>query len=143
MSGSSAHKNLWGVLPQDLDVHPPVALLQQQGEFLKSMTNGLLVGSTTINKYQHGLNVAFSIKAPAINDYLYLVLSVQHGADPYPAKVYDENAETRTPIECGSPEELEKAVAQILQSTGVRRVVSALLKQITFTRQQTVDDAAA
>lgn len=135
-------ENLWGSF-LDPRPSPLLELLREQGALLKQGTNGVLEGHTSVQGQQAWVDVAFFIVAPPINNYLYLLFTVHHGATPFPARVVKEadDGGDRV-IECQNIGEFKDTVRAILQSPRVREVVSGLLATASAGLVATLPDYA-
>lgn len=117
--------NLWGVLPEPVGSRPPVTILREQAAFLGNATNNILVGEVTrvTSTRRWPFRYDFDIRAAALDDYIYSVLSIQHGVEMYPVELND----TEGKKECNNEEEYLYAIADVLSSERVRKAISSLL----------------
>lgn len=129
-----AVKSLWGDLPAVEDVDTPASLLREQAEALAEATQNLLRGEVKTSSHtelpkQH-LSHTLSIIAPALNNYKIEIVTLSHEAVVYPVSVKNllgnQNA---FPERCGDLEQLQAALAGVLQSHVVRKVMASLLAQ--------------
>ena len=81
--------DLWPTAALKVDVRTPVAILRTQATRLGQRTQGLLVGEVTVTTGENNQVVlGLEVIVPALNNYRYRLLSVQHAQDAiYPAKV--------------------------------------------------------
>ena|SRR2546425_151786 len=136
MVDESKRKSLWGELPKAEALRAPKVVLQEQADILYESTEGQLRGRIdTSTSPPDKIIHEFFVVAPYVNDYSVNILDVYHGALAYPAKVKNNIAKGPGLLgfipdyECNNVEELEKALALILQSKVVRNVISSLLAQ--------------
>jgi hypothetical protein len=122
-------KNLWGELPADAELRTPTQLLKEQASALSDATRGALEGVVSVAHQQEKFVITLSILAPALENYSYEVLYVEHPLQMYPLKVVPSYARYMVSehIACANEAELEAAVQQVLQSRRVRQVVTTLL----------------
>ena len=125
-----ATKNLWGG-PLTVEIKPPVAILAEQAGLVGEMTNNILEGK--IDNQGQGKTFAYEldIVAPALNNYVYAVLRIEHSIQFYPLRImsYAEPSFFDKPQECKDEIEFVNTLEQILSSNKVRAVLSALLIQ--------------
>ena len=126
-------KNLWGNLPEAPFVRTPAGILNEQAQVLAKETKGLLTGRTEIERKGEDFVITMDIVATSLGNYTYEVLRIKYGVDLYPARLlpWDEDD---TAVDCTNPEELEQAIANVLQSHRVRRVITGLLAQLHYNR---------
>lgn len=85
---TTAQNSLWGNIPQEVDLETPYDVLLEQGKILEEVTRRRLVGIVTTRTSSEGLLAHhFYIQAPLLDGYSYPLLSVNHGASPFPLKV--------------------------------------------------------
>jgi hypothetical protein len=121
-------ENMWGEIFEPAQAKTPTAILREQAAILNQITRGLLIGSvehepTTNNT----LLYTFSITAPAINNHKFLILTVQYSITIYPLTLTDHT--TQVQRQCLNEESFASTLKNILSSTQVKRVISALLIQ--------------
>jgi hypothetical protein len=126
----TSKKNLWGELPKIETIRTPYTILKEQASILSEITSGLLIGEVRrVFGKDHEFMFNIRIKAPALENYTYSVVQVQHPVKLYPVIVKSLVVEDFK-RECSSEEEFENALGEILSSQEVKRVISALLAQI-------------
>lgn len=81
--------DLWPIAALKTDVRTPVAILRTQATRVGQRTQGLLVAEVTVTTGENDQVVlGLELIVPALNNYRYRLLSVQHAQDAiYPAKV--------------------------------------------------------
>ncbi len=129
-----APKNLWGELPSVEDVRTPTLILKEQAALLADMTQSVLYGEVTFGKSRSGADkfeLELRIVAPALDNYTYDAVVVMQPLALYPLKVWPGWERYNPQVEkiCSSADELELALAEILGSDTVRRVIAALIAQ--------------
>lgn len=124
-----ATKNLWGDLSEEPEVRPPTSLLKEQASVLKAATKGVLYGNVVVQRGGDGFYIELRIVAPALDDYEYSVVHVEHGIDMYPLKLYPEWGQPADVIRCKDEQQFETALAKILSDPRVRKVVASLVAQ--------------
>jgi hypothetical protein len=123
---TSSVPDLWGQFPKAAQGKSPSFILEQQATVLTQKTNGLLQGQVSLSRHTPGRGsffITLLILAPSLDNYNYEALSVIHEIPFYPAKVIAEEGE----VQCNDEAEFEKAVASVLQSERIRKLVSGLL----------------
>ena len=124
-------KNLWGNLTAEESVRTPTNVLKEQAAALTEMTNGILRGRVWVSSKGEAFNIGLSIVAPAITNYVFEVVDVEHDIDIYPLTVIaaGERDEPKEFIKCQDEEEFMAALGRILGSERIRRVISSLIAQ--------------
>lgn len=123
--------NLWGT-PGEFDgandTVPPSAILAEQATQLSRMTSGLLEGRVASFPMSFvGLfSFRFKIVAPALQNFEYEVLSIEHDIRFYPVKV--RAAEAAPDLVCADMDEFTALLHNILSSERVQTVVNNLRK---------------
>jgi hypothetical protein len=117
-------QNLWGELPGPAEVTPPVTILREQASVLGKATNNVLVGQVSkVTARQWAFQYDLDIRAAALDDYIYEVLSVRHNVEMYPLEVIDSG---KAKV-CSDEKAYTAALQEILSSNRVRKVISSLL----------------
>lgn len=125
----STAKSMWGDLSDLETVRTPKAILVEQAIFLTKATSNVLVGdvkdvSAPLTKE---FVYDFNIVVPALNNYIYTVLRIEHEIDFYPLMLRCgdfDNGEI-----CGNEQAFCGAVEAILSSTELKRIISRLVSQ--------------
>lgn len=123
-----ATKNLWGDMPVlDDDTITPLMIMREQANLLRQATHGVLRATISTSPLALGkMRHSFYLVAPLLNDYRHLLFSVEHGIEPYPAKVEFKQAPKGAP--CKSQEAFENLLGLILKHPDTRKAVSSLVK---------------
>ncbi len=143
-----AAKSLWGDMPKDQDLPDiPSKILKEQGEILTEATSGILIGeikgnviaiaaaddgiwlqkTATDTSGSELFVVSLRIKVPALNGYIFEVLSIEHSIELYPVTIRDYLNVTSTT--CRNVDEYEQALTKVLSSKKVKSAVATLLAQ--------------
>ena len=95
------------------------------------MTKGILNGDVRTTVKNNQFTMTLSIVAPAINNYTFDIVRVQHGLALYPLKVVAAGKEYSAPgwIECRDEDAFITELTTILQSETVRKAVGTLIAQ--------------
>ena len=123
--------SLWGSLPLEADMKPPIVFLKEQASILSKQTGGLLVGDVATQSATPALKAWLDIISPSLNGYRFRVLQIEHGLAFYPVTVVD--------LAAGSVSEANEeagyvaALQRILSSPRVHKVVAALISQTKAT----------
>lgn len=123
-----ATSDLWGDLPVDANLRPPIVFLREQATILTERTKGLLRGELSSLRAAPALQAALDIVAPGLQNYRYRVLLIEHAIAFYPVRIQD--VANGVVMDAKSEEEYLKALARILGSPTVHQVVGALVSQI-------------
>ncbi|MFN8512567.1 MAG: hypothetical protein U0232_16585 [Thermomicrobiales bacterium] len=128
-------RNLWGEIPTESEIKPPVTILREQATILGERTGNIIQGrvltephfSTTMNFKGSPLQYGLYLLAPALDNYLYKVLEIRHDLQMYPVEVISSVAENIPP--CQNEQELLVVLETILSSPKIHRVIAALITQ--------------
>lgn len=122
-------EDLWGELPAPDSSRTPHAILLEQSQLLTKKTDGLLVGR--VNRGTTGTGSGFysvlQIFAPSLQ-YSYNVLTLYHDVTLYPVTV--EPSGSAPNLRAENQNDLIAALAHVLSSEQVRKVITGLLTQI-------------
>jgi hypothetical protein len=122
-------KNLWGDLSALEKIRTPKSILQEQAGYLSQVTEGMLVAKVDDDMAPIGGTFRYDldIHVPALNDYVYTLLSIRHPLELYPVQL----SSNRPPklINCADEQALQDAIESILSSSDVKKVLSRLLSQ--------------
>lgn len=146
-------EDLWGDLPETDDATDPVTVLRQQASLLGSKTKQILTGvvsrpakrnrtladrlhapgrpdeaSSGLSKQDEMMEVRFLIRCSVLDNYMFHVLTLNYPLlTVFPMQIVDETTGRRHV--CKSVDELRTVLQQILGSSQLRRVISALLRE--------------
>jgi hypothetical protein len=119
--------DLWPADFGALSVVPPVTILRMQAARLAERTQGLVEAYTVSGQRNADFYYLFYLRAPALDNYSYLLLSVLHPIGLYPATLVAETTgETYT---AATEEDFKEKLRSVLSSPEARRVVQSLLAQ--------------
>lgn len=121
-------KNLWGDLPAGDEIVPPVAILKEQASHLSRMTGHVLNGEVDVEQERGNFVAHFAIRAPALDNYKYWVLTIKYPLEMYPVSV-DSSPDTTRWKRCETQEEFEDALEEVFLSSRVRKAIAALHAQ--------------
>lgn len=120
-------RNLWGDLEKLPPIKTPAAVLREQAKYLEEGTRYVLNGAIRQNSRLNRFIVYLDIVAPALNDYSYSVLQVDHPLGAYPLQV-DDLVNNRS-FDCQDEKEFLSVLGQILSSPAVQKAISSLVSQ--------------
>jgi hypothetical protein len=139
--------DLWGELPNAIEIETPAEILQAQAALLTKKTKQRLTARVnTVDDSRLGPFASFArdiptnalddsafryrfvIVAPALNNYIYSVLEIGHSIKLYPVLVFDFT-EKRI-HQCPDADVYRKTIGSILQSADTHQAIASLLKQI-------------
>lgn len=126
-------ENLWGEFPAVETERTPLVILREQCTILGKLTDNVLEGR--IRKIWKGnrFHLVMEIVAPALDNYVYTVLRVDHGIQMYPLEIVRLNLELDeigrgNPVQhCKNEAEYVKILRENLSSDTVRRVIMGLI----------------
>jgi hypothetical protein len=119
-------ENLWGQIPTS-GPRPPVALLREQAAVIGQMTDNIIVGTVDSGRAGHDFVFDLIVTAPALDNYMYTILSVRHGVDMYPLVLIDQT-NTRT-FDCSNEDNFKDRLRDTLSSEKVHKVIAGLIEQ--------------
>src|SRR5438132_350197 len=82
--------SMWGKLPVDIEIRPPVSFLKEQASLLTKETKGLLQGQVAVQGAAPSLTASLDIVAPALNGYRVRTVTISHGIAFYPVTMKNE-----------------------------------------------------
>ena len=121
-------ESFW-LIPDNLgQVKTPAAILTEQANELAKLTRGLLVGRVQQVSSQPG-NFAYDlyIVAPALNNYSYAVVRINHGISLYPVAMA-WHAKNQM-FQCHDEESYVAKLREVLSSQETAKVIAGLLAQ--------------
>ena len=123
-----AANNLWGDLSDLESVRTPKGILKEQSEYLTEAMGGFLLGriialQTAGSEFIYDLDVV----VPALNRYVYTVLSIRHTVELYPVELSAEKPPIN--VTCENEKDFVEAVSSVLSSAQVKAVLSSLHAQ--------------
>ena len=84
-------EDLWPESFGSLEIETPLEILRKQASLLSSKTGNLLVGNVGKTTTAGGnFFLSLYLVAPALDNYRYKLLSVQHGINLYPVSTWGE-----------------------------------------------------
>lgn len=121
-------KNLWGELPVMDDTVTPLMIMREQANILRHATKSVLHASISTTPLALGrMRHSFYLVAPLLNDYRHLLFQVEHGIEPYPARVsFLANGEKKRPS-VKNQTAFEKLLGLILKHPDTQKAVSSLM----------------
>lgn len=122
--------NLWGDIPIKEEVKTPLAILREQAAILGELTNEILIARVHRKKDAREFEYTFYMIAPALENYTYAVLSVEHGIELYPIEIHDMAADRY--LRCDDEQGFIVAICEILSSERMKRIIVGLISQSKF-----------
>ena len=120
---------MWGDLSKLEVVRSPKAILQEQGDYLTKATGGVLVGTIGTRVVGSHFEYDLDVEVPALNNYRYTILTIEHDATLYPVTVRSSNPSDV--YQGGDEAAFEATIEYILGSEDVKLILSRLLSQAT------------
>ncbi len=122
--------NLWGELPEVMDIRTPKMVLAPQAAALQEITKGALTGVLrAINAPDDYIWYQFRVIAPSLGNYSVTLLNVRHQQIAYPCEVISPYLQNKW-VACENEADLEGAVKAVLQDPKTRKMLANLLQQI-------------
>ena len=139
--------DLWPKEFEPSEIETPITILKEQASFLANKTNNMLkaevvqtglleeiFGKSEPKKFYY----VFYIVAPALDNYRYALLNITYPLDSYPVYIFPsidiskEFPPAKTgQIEAISEEEFKKYLKLIFNSEETKRIIGAILSQMT------------
>lgn len=124
--------SMWGKLPVDARMRPPISFLREQAAALTTETRGLLQGKVvTMEADPPALQAALDIVAPSLNGYRVRVVTISHGLTFYPVLV--RGVVAGQALNANSEAMFQSALRTMLSNAKVHNVIGALISQINAT----------
>jgi hypothetical protein len=121
-------KSFWKIPVTEGTPRTPVTLLREQAALLGEKTGGALLGAVSQGTAPaSGFGFNLSIRVPALNNYVYIVLKITQSPLMYPLRLESSTLNIDETIE--NEEQLEAALEKILGSEEIERVIAALWAQ--------------
>ena len=124
-----ATPNLWGDLPEVVDIRTPKMVLAEQASLLQEITKGALTCELKVSPNGNGLVVSMRIVAPSLGNYSVVLVQVAHDMFVYPCSIQSPFLGNDAII-CGDEAHLESVLKSILQDPKTRKLIVNLLQQI-------------
>jgi hypothetical protein len=118
---------------------PPLTILREQAQHLKKKTKGLIEGVVNTHKtsdkdktiFAHG----FYLSVPALDNYSYLLIIVNHDVGLYPVDVVFQPVVNG--VKCEHPEAFMNALKLFFSHEATLKILSSLLAQAQETEKGT------
>ena len=129
--------NPWADLSEvTRDLLPPIAVLREQAQMLSEGTSGVVQGvvSSDSEAGRGTILHRFHATVPALDNFSIELVRAWHPVTLYPCEVYTDLIGSWTnSVSCKDAAQLEEVLIQIAQHADIRKVVGALLVQVTPT----------
>lgn len=128
-----AGENLWGEFPAVETERTPLVILREQCAILGELTENVLEGRVRKIWKGNRFHLVMEIVAPALDNYVYTVLRVDHGIQMYPLEIVrlnlelDEIGRGNLTQHCKNEAEYVNVLRENLSSDTVRRVIMGLI----------------
>jgi hypothetical protein len=119
--------DLW---PNDfgqIQERPAIAILKDQAEAIGLRTKGRVLGEVRTGREGDDFVHSFSLVAPYLGDYTFLLLVVRHSVLLYPLQV--RALATGKDHTCSTPAEFVELLRELLGSVETKRIIAAILAQ--------------
>lgn len=121
----SAHPADFWAIDLAVEERTPVSILREQAALLGEKTQHMLRGEVVSNAKGQSLKHRFFITVPALDDYRYELLWVEHSLDLYPINAWFNNSVSSI----GSEESFVGWLREALSSEQTAKIVRTLLSQ--------------
>ena len=123
---TDSNEDLWPDLNGEPDVKSPYLILREQAAKLGAKTSNIIEAEVTANpSYDEFLQVRLILKAPALNGYEYVLLSVNQPIELYPAYLDEEYG----PKEVKSEQEFKTSLEKLFKSDRTVKIINSLIAQ--------------
>ncbi len=106
----------------------PLGILRQQASVLGRKTRNAVTARVVSDQEGKNFVHALELVAPALGNYTYVVLTVQHPVSVYPMRVLDHLRDDQV-RDAHSEEEFEGILRDILSCAEMKRILEVLLAQ--------------
>jgi hypothetical protein len=121
--------DLWPADFGKLDDTPPITILREQADLLAKKTQGIIVATITSSKMagptsgRDQIRHMFSLTVPTLDNYSYLLMTVSHPIELYPANVSTHTDES---FLANSPTEFMNVLQKVFAADRTLRVIQSL-----------------
>ncbi|WP_333878996.1 hypothetical protein [Methylobacter sp.] len=123
---TDSNDDLWPDLTGDPDVKSPLLILREQAAKLGAKTSNIIEAEVTANPSEDEfLQVRLILKAPALNGYEYVLLSVNQPIESYPAYLADEYDSKEVKDE----QEFKTSLEKLFKSDRTVKIINSLIAQ--------------
>jgi hypothetical protein len=120
-------ESFW-TIPDVQNVRTPASILAEQAAALTEQTRGVLNGRVQTTSGSGAFAYDLTVIAPALGNYTFNVLQIQHGIALYPLTL--KNYLLNTPMQLPDEAQFLAKLKEILSSEPMVRVIGGLLAQI-------------
>jgi len=123
---TNSNNDLWPDLTSEPEEKSPLLILREQAEKLGAKTANLIEAEVTANPstiYDGCLDVRFILKAPALNGYEYVLLSLIQPVDLYPVYWAEDHTEVK------NEQEFKEYLKTLFKSDRTVKIISSLIAQ--------------
>ncbi len=121
-----SNEDLWPDLNGEPDVKSPLLILREQAAKLGAKTSNIIEAEVTANPSEDEfLQVRLILKAPALNGYEYVLLSVNQSSESYPAYLNEGYG----PEEVKNEQEFKTSLEKLFKSDRTVRIINSLIAQ--------------
>ena len=124
-----ATTNLWGDLPEVIDIRTPKMVLAEQQSMLQTITKGALTCDLEISPRGSSRIITMRIVAPSLGNYSVTLVQVAHEMIVYPCIIQSPFLGNES-LSCDDEAQLEAVLKRILQDPKTRKLIVNLLQQI-------------
>lgn len=123
---TDSNDDLWPDLTGDPEVKSPLLILREQAAKLGTKTSNIIEAEVTANPGDDGfLHVRLILKAPALNGYEYVLLSVNQSIESYPAYLTEEYDHKKV----NNEQEFKTFLGNLFKSDRTVKIINSLIAQ--------------
>lgn len=124
--------DLWPDDIGDSKLKPPVAILREQAEQLKTKTQGLVLAEVSSSVISEGeqIHTKFELLVPALEGFRYELLQIRHAVSFYPLDVLPRAGHNLSNyMELENEKRFVEALRAVFGAPEVRRLIHSLVAQ--------------
>lgn len=123
---TNSNDDLWPDLTGEPEVKSPLLILREQATKLGTKTSNIIEAEVSANPGNDGfLHVRLILKAPALNGYEYVLLSVNQPVDLYPVNLTDDFFGDTAKNE----QEFKQFLEKLFKSDRTVKIITSLIAQ--------------
>jgi hypothetical protein len=128
---TDSNDDLWPDLTGEPTVKAPLLILREQAVKLGAKTSNIIEAEVTAYPTDDGqLYIRFTLKAPALNGYEYVLLSIRQPVDLYPVSLPETVSEDDWDGEKAKDEqEFKRYLEKLFKSERTKKIISSLIAQ--------------
>jgi hypothetical protein len=109
-----------------IDEVTPLLVLKEQAAALGRKTRNMIEAAVETTVRDGWFRHTLKLRVPTIGDYSYKILTISHGADPYPVEIWN-SLESDNMVKASGLEDFKAKLKGILSSERIKKVLNNLL----------------